>query len=147
MIFRYGVYLLRDVEDYSGSFVSSIVGNLLYIVSIFLVLLLGEEGEEMTRLVNSAITFARGKRLGLIRCQLRPKGPFIASDRDVERPDMIAPFDGKFFQPPDVTCGFATSSVSSVRVVESETMINILGSASESAQRMPIDYMGRPNSI
>lgn len=71
MIFRYGVYLLRDVEDYSGSFVSSIVGNLFYIVSMFLVLLLGEEGEEMTRLVNSAITFARGKRLGLIRCQLR----------------------------------------------------------------------------
>ena len=96
MIFRYGVYLLRDVEDYSGSFVSSIVGNLLYIVSIFLVLLLGEEGEEMTRLVNSAITFARGKHLDLICCQLRPKGPFIASNRDVERPDMIVPFDGKF---------------------------------------------------
>lgn len=47
------------------------------IVSMFLVLLLDEEGEDQTRRLNSAITLVRGKRLGLIRCQLRPKGPYI----------------------------------------------------------------------
>lgn len=33
--------------------------------------------DDQTRRLNSAITLVRGKRLGLIRCQLRPKGPYI----------------------------------------------------------------------